>query len=96
MLHGWTMDPFGPSRAVTIINNTLRLDAHAWLHPTDPAGAALARTFPTYRDPATARFETVINTVPFGGKTISVRTFAQNRDGIMTEIDRRILTRVAP
>lgn len=95
-LHGWAMDPFGPSRAVTIINNTTRVDAHAWVHPTDPVGAALARTFPTYRDPASARFETVIDTAPFGSAPISVRTFAQNRDGIMTEIDRRILTRVAP
>lgn len=95
-LHGWAMDPFDPPRTVTVINNTTRLDAHAWLHPTDPSGAALARIFPTYQDPARARFETVIDTAPFGGAPISVRTFAQNRDGIMTEIDRRVFTRRAP
>lgn len=93
--HGWVMDPFGPSRAVIIINNTTRLDAHAWLHPTDPSGAALARTFPTHQDPTNARFETVIDTVPFGGAPLSVRTYAQNRDGIMTEIDRRVFRRSA-
>jgi hypothetical protein len=90
-LHGWAMDPFGPSRVMTIINNTARLDAHPWRHPTDPEGAALARTFPTYRDPLHARFETVIDTVPFGGTPISARTYAQNSNGIMTEIDRRVL-----
>ena len=56
-LHGWAMDPFGPVHAVAIIDNSTRVEAHAWKHPTDPSGAALARTFPTYRDPAQARFE---------------------------------------
>ena len=95
-LHGWALDPFGPSRAVTIINNTTRVNAHAWVHPTDPVGAALARTFPTYLDPANARFETVIDTAPFGSAPLSARTFAQNRAGIMTEIDRRVLTQRTP
>lgn len=93
-LHGWAMDPFGPVHAVAILDNSTRVEAHAWKHPTDPSGAALARTFPTYRDPAQARFEVVIDTAQFGKAPLGVRTYAQNRDGIMTEIDRRVFTRV--
>jgi hypothetical protein len=94
-VHGWVMDPFGPSRAVIVVNGMTRLDTHPWLHPTDSSGAGLARVFPTYRDPANARFERVIDAASFGGGPISVRTYAQNRDGIMTEIDRRVLAQGA-
>ena len=95
-LRGWAMDPFGPVRVVTVVDNAIRVDARGWAHPVDPAGVALGRTFPTYHDPGTARFETVVDTLPFGGRPVSVRTYAQTRDGIMTEIDRRILRRPAP
>ena len=94
-LHGWTMDPFGPSRAVTIVDDQKRFDGHPWSHPTDPAGAALARAFPTYQDPTRARFETVIDTTRFAGSRITLRTYAQTEGGILTEIDRRTLVRAA-
>ena len=96
VLHGWTMDPFGPTRAVTVVNGGERIEGHAWPHPTDATGAALARAFPTYRDPAQARFETVIDTSAFGQAPVSVRTYARNEAGVLTEIDRRVLTRRAP
>jgi hypothetical protein len=95
-LHGWAMDPFGAARAVAIVNNARRVSAHPWRHPSDPDGAALARAFPTYRDPAVARFEIVIDAARLGQPPISVRTYAVNRDGVITEIDRRVLTRPAP
>ena len=91
-LHGWVLDPFGPARAVTVVNGTLRLDGRVWQHPLDPAGAALAWVLPTYADPASARFETVIDTTAFGSAPISVRTYARNAAGVLTEIDRRVLT----
>jgi len=95
-LRGWAMEPFGPVRAVMVINGTIRLEARPWAHPADPVGAVLGRIFPTYRDPSRARFETVIDTAPYGDRPVSVRTYAQTRDGILTEIDRRILRRPAP
>ena len=95
-LHGWAMDPFGPVKAVTVIDGKTRVESRPWQHPADPTGIALARVFPTYHDPGTARFEITIDTTPYGGKPIALRTYARNRDGVLTEIDRRTLVRARP
>ena len=91
VLHGWAMHPLDPPQVVTIVDHTQQVAAHPWQHPTDPAGAALARAFPTYRDSARARFETVVDPGVFSGASLDLRTYAQDRDGTMTEIDRRVL-----
>ena len=95
-LHGWAMDPFSATQAYSIVNGKTRIAAKPWKHPVDPRGVELARVFPTYRDPATARFEIAIDTGPYGNQPIAVRTFARNRDGVTTEIDRRVLVRAKP
>ena len=95
-LHGWAMDPFSATHAYSIINGRTRIEARPWKHPVDPQGVELARVFPTYREPTTARFEIAIDTAPYGNQPIPVRTFARNRDGVITEIDRRVLVRTRP
>ena len=95
-LHGWAMDPFSATQAYSIVNGRTRIEAKPWKHPVDPRGVGLARVFPTYREPSTARFEIAIDTSPYGNQPIAVRTFARNRDGVITEIDRRVLVRAKP
>ena len=90
------MNPFGPVHAFTVIDDAAFIDARPWKHPVDPKGAALARVFPTYQDPATARFEVTIDTTPFGAKPLLLRTYARGPEGVATEIDRRVLTRAKP
>jgi hypothetical protein len=92
-LHGWAMDPFAAVQAFSIVNGEKRVESRPWQHPLDPRGVELARVLPTYRDPRIARFEIAIDLAPYGDQPVSVRTFARNRDGIITEIDRRVLTR---
>ncbi|MEP6701603.1 MAG: hypothetical protein ABJB04_01350 [Betaproteobacteria bacterium] len=92
-LRGWAMDPFGPATAVVVVNDATKLETRPGEHPEDPSGAVLARVFPRYETPSAARFEALLDISRFKGTAIEVRTYAKNREGVQTEIDRRVLTR---
>jgi hypothetical protein len=94
LLRGWALDPLAPVRVHAMVNETTRIDARPAHNETDPTGLELLRTFPGYREHAGARFEIPIDTGQFVGKSIRVKTYAENPDGIATEIDRRTL--IAP
>jgi hypothetical protein len=90
-LRGWVLDPLGAVRAYATINDGPPIEARAWRHPTDPDGIELARVFPSYRDPAIARFEIPLDLSAASGKPVRVRTYAVAPNDIVTEIDRRVL-----